>query len=107
MAHGHGGKRAGSGRKSKKTEYEVKHELQKYLGLAYESIRASLEAGKTKEQIRTTSAYKLIAKFVGDRQAVQVTGDIDKPVGVVVLPLLNKKVEDKTDSVEDKADEHE
>lgn len=94
------GKKGRSGRKTIKTEREIKEDLQKLLPDVREAIRESLEPKGKKDTVRTTSAYKLLAKFVGDLQAVKVTGDEGEPVGVVVLPPLNKKTDSKESDTE-------
>ena len=95
-----GGARPGAGRKTLKTEREIKEQLQKQLPAVEEAIKDSLRAKDKKDTVRTTSAYKLLAKFVGDLQAVKVTGDEDAPVGVVVLPPLKKKTDSKETDIE-------
>ncbi|MCP3682085.1 MAG: hypothetical protein GY861_05280 [bacterium] len=88
-----------SGRKTIKTEREIKEELQEMIPEAYEAIRDGLVGRENKRGIRATTAFKLLAKFIGDKQSVKVDADVKVDSGVVVLPALktDSKKSDKDD----------
>jgi hypothetical protein len=87
---GSGGARPGSGRKKIKTEREIKEELQKLLPDVYMALDESLDKEERIRSTRLTAALAILKKFVGDRQAVQVSGDEEQPVGVVILPAVKE-----------------
>jgi len=90
---GRGGARPGAGRKTLKTEREVKEELQKQLPESYEAISDSLKGKEERKREKMRSAWKVVDKFAPDSLPVRVTGDEDKPVGIVVLPSLKNEKE--------------
>ena len=86
-----GGARPGAGRKTIKTEREIKERLQKLLPKAYKAIETSLDPKSLlTSRVRTTSAYKLLDKFIGDKKALEIDIDGKVDTGVIVLPCLNK-----------------
>ena len=89
-----GGPRPNSGRPRLVTEAEVKLELQKMLPDAYKVIRRAVKGRRISiaaHKLRTDNAWRIVDKFVANRKALEVSGDSDRPLGVVVLPELKAK----------------
>ena len=73
-----GGARRGSGRKTLKTEREIKEELQKYIPEAFSVVSRNLNEN------RSTDAWKVIDKFVPNKTTTELTGSGEKPFTVIV-----------------------
>lgn len=77
-----GGFRTGAGRKTLKTEREIKEMLQVYLPQALEVILNGLKTGRSQD------AWKLIDKFVPDAKPVQ-TEEQTEPLIIRLVPESN------------------
>lgn len=89
-----GGARPGAGRKTLVTEREVKEQLQKFLPQTLKAIEQGLEDNPfvaKLHRVRLDNAWRVINKFVADRKAVEVSGDPERPLGVVMLPEKYKE----------------
>lgn len=95
---GGGGARKGAGRKPLVTEQQVKEKLQKLLPQALKAIQQGLGESVVYaklHKVRLDNAWRVINKFAADRKAIEISGDQDRPLGVVILPKLNEPEDEK------------
>ena len=88
-----GGARRGAGRKPLVTEQAVKEKLQKLLPQALKAIQQGLGDSVVMaklHKVRLDNAWRIINKFAADRKAIEISGDSERPLGVVILPKLNE-----------------
>jgi len=80
-------------KKHKKTGVKTRKilyaEAAKYAPRAIEVLVHLMESAK-QESVRIAAAKTLLAKALPDIKMLEISGDVERPLGVVILPKLNE-----------------
>jgi len=79
-----GGRREGAGRKTLKTEREIKEQLQKLVPDAFAVIQSNLKS-ETGKKFNTQDAWKVLDKFVPDRKSSEISIEETKPLEIRIV----------------------
>lgn len=79
-----GGARTGAGRKTLKTEREIKERLQGLLPDAFEAIQTNLRSLEGKKK-STHDAWKILDKFVPDRKSTDLSVEEKEPLVIKII----------------------
>ena len=83
-----GGARPGAGRKTLKTEREIKEQLQEFLPEALKAIKQGLSGDvifAKLHTVRLNNAWRVINKFVAGRRATEITGKEGEPITIKLI----------------------